>query len=674
MNRTLTRSTIFALLLLALCSPLHSQSIWPGDINNNGRVNGVDWLYWGLGNQQTGPVRPGASLSWEAQPMGSPWGNQFPTGNNYAYADVDGNGVINMSDAQGIATNFGLSHGLGVPDNYPTAAANAPAITLERGEPTAMPEEIAKVGFALGSADRPLENLYGLTFVLEYPPKALLNEGLYFATEQGLFMGQDGNAPRVFIRNDSLAGRAEITITRTNQVPESGYGEVGKFFLRFSDLSSPTLPDTLTFAITKVMAIDAQMNTIPLQKSSMFFLLGDGNSGNNPILGPCPPTVAPVCGSNGVTYLNSCYAEAAGIFDYTPGTCFGPCVDPGLINAAAVCPAIYDPVCGCNGITYANECEAEAAGVTSTSPGPCAASSCYDPQYVLSSAATTLDPVTGIITADIPSTYDPVCGCNGVTYNNAYQAQASGITSYTPGTCESACIDATAINPDATCLSSYNPVCGCNEVTYANACRAEAAGVTSYTSGPCGGNSPWCATAIPIYCGDFLAAETTIGAGNNLLSYPGCSNTLFQGPDRIYMLNKTTAGDLQIGLEILTPGLDLDLFLLADNCSQVTCLRSSTTSNSSTNNEGILLPDAPIGTYYIVVDGQYASSAGNFRLEVSCGYLYCGDAVALSCGQPYSGSNANGSDDVSLYGCDGNIYNVENNGPEVVHTFTTTEA
>ena len=35
------------------------------------------------------------------------------------------------------------------------------------------------------------------------------------------------------------------------------------------------------------------------------------------------------------------------------------------------CFTIYEPVCGCNDITYGNECEATAAGVPSFTPGEC---------------------------------------------------------------------------------------------------------------------------------------------------------------------------------------------------------------------------------------------------------------------------------------------------------------
>jgi hypothetical protein len=41
------------------------------------------------------------------------------------------------------------------------------------------------------------------------------------------------------------------------------------------------------------------------------------------------------------------------------------------------------------------------------------------------------------------------------------------------------------VKEDCICTMEYNPVCGCNEVTYSNACSAECHGITKYVKGEC---------------------------------------------------------------------------------------------------------------------------------------------------------------------------------------------
>jgi hypothetical protein len=49
-------------------------------------------------------------------------------------------------------------------------------------------------------------------------------------------------------------------------------------------------------------------------------------------------------------------------------------VDPECKGTPVVdcnCYMVYDPVCGCDGVTYGNDCQAHCAGVKSWTPGEC---------------------------------------------------------------------------------------------------------------------------------------------------------------------------------------------------------------------------------------------------------------------------------------------------------------
>ena len=49
---------------------------------------------------------------------------------------------------------------------------------------------------------------------------------------------------------------------------------------------------------------------------------------------------------------------------------------------------------------------------------------------------------------------------------------------------QSSCLEEPS-SPDVACIEIYEPVCGCNDITYSNTCYATVSGVLTWTEGEC---------------------------------------------------------------------------------------------------------------------------------------------------------------------------------------------
>jgi hypothetical protein len=126
----------------------------------------------------------------------------------------------------------------------------------------------------------------------------------------------------------------------------------------------------------------------------------------------------------------------------------GDCKGKGNCTAKPdVCPEIFKPVCGCNGKTYSNECFAAAAGVNVASEGACKTGTAAKPcktnkqcgagAYCAKETGKCDDEGVCAQKPQIcPLVVAPVCGCDNKTYNNGCMAHRAGVNVKHDGKCE----------------------------------------------------------------------------------------------------------------------------------------------------------------------------------------------------------------------------------------------
>jgi hypothetical protein len=228
----------------------------------------------------------------------------------------------------------------------------------------------------------------------------------------------------------------------------------------------------------------------------------------------CPLIYIPVCGCNGVTYGNTCEAiHWGGVTSWRPGECGSVCngmaIDfDGFNSGGSLTVWTFNDHTAFPGGQVTSWLWSFGNGQTSNEQNPtlnflepgdyevclfvsgqfvdgmqCGGSICktiHVPEKLC------IDPTVIDSLVLCAAIYEPVCGCDGLTYYNECVAYyVHGVTSWTPGICGNICINPAWIDTPATCIEIYDPVCGCDDVTYDNECFAQKNGVTSWKKGAC---------------------------------------------------------------------------------------------------------------------------------------------------------------------------------------------
>jgi len=263
---------LLSLLFLCCCSALVGQDfVFPGDANNNGRVDHFDVLPIGFAFGSLGPTRP-APVPDEPQEILAHWPAAFPGGLNYIHADANANGMVELLDFVLLTQNLDLA----LPEveeleflAVPTGAAAA--LTINGGE--SLDPTHGGVPYSLPLRWEELDadaTVNGIALTLTYNP-AYVSE-LEFSFAAG-WINEENRSFRL-LHHDP--GEIRIAVTRFGADPVEGSGLIGTLnFVVIEDLVGLLPNDSSAeypfLEISGAQAFDGNFHPLPLTTNGAGF-------------------------------------------------------------------------------------------------------------------------------------------------------------------------------------------------------------------------------------------------------------------------------------------------------------------------------------------------------------------------------------------------------------------
>ena len=271
--------TLLFLIMVFGVGTAKAQQVWPGDINNNGVVNGVDLLYHGVAEGGSGPARTTIGTDWEAYDAASAWSGEFIDGLNFNRADVNGRGSVEQGDRNALwQKNYGQIHSPVLPDIFLAGDQNSdPVLDITAVDPEVDAGQLIELSLSLGSASKPITHFFGITFTINFDPNHIGDEvqmpmwnpdvlNIQLAT--GNWLNPDGNSVESFVQLDNAAGKLEVVIMRKTPGTVSGHGEIASVMASgIEDIVMLEGANT-SFSINDIKLIDDNMVEYPVAGST----------------------------------------------------------------------------------------------------------------------------------------------------------------------------------------------------------------------------------------------------------------------------------------------------------------------------------------------------------------------------------------------------------------------
>ncbi len=224
-----------------------TDCVWPGDINNDGRVDMYDLfpLAYHLGDTGFSRDDNQGDISWHGVPSSDWYVNQIQSNVNLKHADADGDGIIMAYDTSAIVSNYLNYHRFIAPTHDPLI--DIPFV-LDTPEGPVSQGDTVQIGIGIGNEAFPALDFVGTSFQLDFIGADFIDPSsvsVSFLSDS--WLSEDGPALNLCIQpNES---RMDAALARADGRHTSGFGVIAQLeFIVVKDIdgfhigNQPSIP------------------------------------------------------------------------------------------------------------------------------------------------------------------------------------------------------------------------------------------------------------------------------------------------------------------------------------------------------------------------------------------------------------------------------------------------
>ena len=208
---------------------IDDDCVYPGDVNKDGIVNGLDVLYIALANEKSGPLRKLADMQSTPQPCKS-WNGHFKNGINFKHADCDGDGEIHSGYAYSsneLDTLENRYTNTPTPMVFNRGSINDPPLYYKFDKSSYGPGDTARLDIFLGMPDIPFQNILGLTFSVNFSTPIVDSVNAFAYGDDNNFFIQPG----VYFIHHLPFAQFDFTFANREHTGQSGFSKLASIYM-----------------------------------------------------------------------------------------------------------------------------------------------------------------------------------------------------------------------------------------------------------------------------------------------------------------------------------------------------------------------------------------------------------------------------------------------------------